>query len=339
VNREQEGQELQRALQQAPYRFDFYQALRRLESVHRNKPRLGRALRTADEAVRLSQEPTMAFAPSTLAGFYTGRPGIPPRLSVFFFGMFGPNGPLPLHLTEYARSRLRTDDDPTFSRFLDIFHHRLLSLFFRAWADAQPTVSFDRPDEDRFGTYVASLFGLGLETLRDRDAMPDLTKLHFSGRLACQTKHAEGLAAIVGAYYRCPSRVVEFVGQWLLLPYANRLRLGETPNTGTLGRNAVLGARIWDAQQKFRLVMGPMDFKTFFSLLPVGESLPALVALVRNYIGNELDWDLNLILMKEEVPPVKLGEMGLLGWTTWLTTEPMERDADDLTLDPVAHVG
>src|SRR6478609_2460492 len=73
-----------------------------------------------------------------------------PRLYVTFGGMFGPQGPLPLHLTEYARDRIINSADPTFARFLDIFHHRMLSLVYRAWADAQPTVQFDRPESDRF---------------------------------------------------------------------------------------------------------------------------------------------------------------------------------------------
>ena len=134
---------LYRSLAEAPYRFDFFQALRRIECLHKGKPRIGETVRLADDAIRLGQEPTMAFAPSTLKSFDMGSAGRPPRLKVLFFGMLGPNGPLPLHLTEFARSRKAYENDTTFVRFLDVFHHRLLSLFYRAWATAQPTVSFD----------------------------------------------------------------------------------------------------------------------------------------------------------------------------------------------------
>ena len=152
------------------------------------------ASRPAQDAVRLAQEPSVEFAPATLAGWEPASRTAPPaRLLVHFFGLFGPDGALPLHLTEYARDRRRNHRDPTFQRFADIFHHRALSLFYRAWANSRPTVSFDRPEEDRFALYVGALIGLGMDSLRDRDAMPDLTKLHFAGHLACQTRHAEGL--------------------------------------------------------------------------------------------------------------------------------------------------
>src|SRR6185369_7881895 len=125
----------------------------------------------------LGQEPDMAFAPAPLASFEPGEKGRPGRLQVRLFGLLGPNGPLPLHFTEYARERLRHANDPTLSRFLDLFHHRLMTLFYRAWAQAQPHVSRDRPNDDRFAVYVGALFGLSQPTSRNRDTLPDLAKL------------------------------------------------------------------------------------------------------------------------------------------------------------------
>src|SRR5262245_46212450 len=206
------------ALAARPYEFDFYQALRRLEALFPDRPRLGRSVRLADDPVRLTQEPSLAFAPATLAAFRPAKEGAKPRMSVAFGGLFGPQGPLPLHLTEYARDRIINSADPTFARFLDVFHHRMLSLVYRAWADAQPTVQFDRPQSDRFIAYVGSLGGVGAEAFQNRDAMPDLAKHYFAGRLACHTRHAEGLQAMLSEFFRLPIRLVEFVGRWLPLP-------------------------------------------------------------------------------------------------------------------------
>src|SRR5690242_5058102 len=128
-----------RALAEKPYDYDFYQALRRIECLFPDKPRLGRALRPVDEPVRFGQEASQSFAPAAISAFVAGEAGKPPRLEQRFFGMFGPNGPLPLHLTDYARERIIQGGDPTFARFVDIFHHRFLELFYRAWAQAQPT--------------------------------------------------------------------------------------------------------------------------------------------------------------------------------------------------------
>src|SRR5262245_38659259 len=160
LGRQADAVALFRALSETPYNYDFYQTMRRLECLYAGKPRWGNALRPVDEPVRLGQDPDLSFAPAPLASFEESHDGQPARLQVRLFGLFGPNGPLPLHLTEYARDRLRHSGDPTFSRFLDLFHHRFLALFYRAWAQAQPHVSRDRPGEDRFAAYVGAFAGL-----------------------------------------------------------------------------------------------------------------------------------------------------------------------------------
>jgi type VI secretion system protein ImpH len=334
---------LEQTLARDPHQFNFFQALRRFECVYQDKPRIGESRRPADDPVRLALEPSLAFAPSTLAKFKPGKEGHPPRLTQYFLGLLGPNAPLPLHLTEYGRDRLLHHHDPTFVRFLDIFHHRILSLFYRAWADAQPTVNFDRPESDRFALYIGSLFGLGMTSLRRRDAVTDLAKLHYAGHLACQNRHAAGLEALLADFFKLPITVQPFVGHWLILSEANRCRLGESPATGILGETVVIGERVWDCQHKFRITIGPMRFTDYRRMLPGGDSLKRLVAWVRNYIGDELVWDANLILKKDEVPPLQMDSsregtgIGCLGWTTWLTAGGLDRDADDLKLDALVY--
>jgi len=319
-----------------PATWSFFQALRRLEALHPEAPRLGRTARPRQDVVRLGQEPTTTFAPSTLASFEAADGQRLARLSVFFFGLFGTDGPLPLHLTEYAHDRHRIHRDPTFQRFCDMFHHRLLSLFYRAWADARPTVSFDRPQADHFARYVASLIGLGFDTLRDRDAMPDLTKLHFAGHLACQTRHPDGLAAILAEFFRMPVRIECFIGAWLDLPPSDRTRLGHAPETASIGRTALVGARIWSRQHKFRIVFGPLTLVEYERLLPGGQSFRRLVPIVRNYAGDTLEWEVNLLLRRDEVPKTVLGRQGRMGWTTWLGTRRHADDAGDLFLNASA---
>ena len=310
--------------------------MRRLEVEHADRPRLGRSVRPSQDAIRLAQEPSVQFAPSTLAGYEAAEEESPPRLAVHFFGLFGPDGPLPLHLTEYARDRRRNHRDPTFQRFADVFHHRMLSLFYRAWADARPTVAFDRPEQDRFALYTGALIGLGMPALRDRDAMPDLTKLHFAGLLAGQTRHAEGLAAILSAFFKMDVRIESFIGAWLPMPENGRTRIGETPLTGALGRTTLLGGRVWSRQHKFRVVFGPLDLTDYLRLLPGGTSFRRLIPIVRNYAGDVLVWDVNIILKKEQVPPTELGRSGRLGWTTWMGHRRSNTDAADLFLDASA---
>ncbi|VAW69216.1 Uncharacterized protein ImpH/VasB [hydrothermal vent metagenome] len=331
----QQRRQLQQQLQEKPYTFGFYQTLRRFECLYLQKPRIGEALRPVDDALRLSQEPSLAFAPAALASFTAEGEGQASRLAVHFFGLFGPNGPLPLHLTEYARDRLRNADDPTFSEFLDVFHHRMLSLFYRSWASAQPTVNFDRPQEDRFSVYTGALFGLGMPSLRNRDEMPDFAKLHFAGRLSAQAHNGEGLVAMIRHFFKVPAVLEQFVGEWMKLPDSCWCRLGEAAEAATLGVNIAIGDCVWQCQQKFRIILGPLNFTEYEQMLPGKDSSKRLRALVRNYIGDSMNWDIKLVLKKEKVPCITLGQGDLLGLNAWLGDRPDDDDADDLLLEPM----
>ena len=162
---------LQNVLRDRPESFEFFEALRWLECAYPDKPRFGHSAKPAEDAVRLCQTPSLAFAPRTVERFEQQEDGKPPRMYGLFFGLFGPNAPLPLHLTEYALDRKLNARDSTFIAFADIFHHRMLSLFYRCWADAQPTVQLDRPGEDRFSLYMGALVGLSTPNLQARDVL------------------------------------------------------------------------------------------------------------------------------------------------------------------------
>ena len=321
------------ALAAEPSRFGFFSALRRIEALYPERPRLGETTRAADDPVRLGQTPSMTFAPSTLAAFGEGHPDRP-RLDVYFLGLFGPNGPLPIHLTEFARDRLRNGNDATLVRFADVFHHRMLSLFYRAWALNQAPVDYDRPRQSHTSRYLGSLFGIGRAPYLERDAIPDAAKYHYAGHLSNQSRHAEGLAAMVADFLRVQAEIIEFIGEWIAIPEAGICRLGRTTETSTLGMNVIIGSRVWASQQKFRIRLGPLSYADYQRLLPGGESLKRLVALVRNYLDDEFDWDANLVLRKDEVPAPRLGEHVRLGWTSWLGGAPQTQDRDDLRLNP-----
>jgi type VI secretion system protein ImpH len=326
--------ELIQTVAKAPYKYDFFALLRAIECACADRMRLGTTTRPADDPIRLGQEATLAFPPASLSYVEPGKDGRPPRIGVHFLGAFGPNGPLPIHLTEYARDRLRNAGDPTLIRFLDVFHNRILALFYRAWAVAQPTVSRDRPDSDRYRTYVGALLGVGAPALRDRDAFPDSGKLYFAGRLGHQARNAEGLKAMVAEYFGLPTDLEEFIGEWTPLQEQERWRITRTSAAGTLGMNTVLGARAWQRQTKFRLVFGPLKEADFQSMLPGSPRLGRLKALVRNYVGDSLNWDLRLFLDKQVSQPFRLDRITRLGWTSWLGRCPEGEGREDLIFNP-----
>ncbi|WP_250517084.1 type VI secretion system baseplate subunit TssG [Caballeronia sp. INDeC2] len=316
-------------------RFDFFQAVRLVECAHPMLPRMGASMRPRDDAVRFAQEPELIFFPTTLQHF-TNTQETAPKLAVNFFGLLGPNGPMPTHLTEYVRDRARNAGDPTFARFLDVFHHRMASLFYRAWAAGQPVVSLDRDDDDRMSGYVGSVFGLNEASLRDRDSVPDFAKLHFAGLLAGPTRHAAGLRLVLARYFGLPVRIAQNVGHWMDLPARSLTRLGARDESARMGVGTTLGARVFDRQHKFRVVLGPLSMRDYERFLPDGASLTRLVDWVRLYVRDPLDWDVNLQLQRADVPCLTLGRHRRLGYTTWLHARDATHDATQLTLRPLA---
>lgn len=327
---------LDAALATAPEAFELFDALRRIECAHPDRPRLGESARPVDDAVRLGQSPSLAFAPCDIAAYTPAAEGQPARMVNYGFGLFGPNGPMPLHLSEYVLGRVRNAKDDTLLAFANLFHHRMLSLFYRAWANAQPTVQFDRPKHDRFRLYMGALVGLGTPGLDDRDDLPDRYKRYFAGRLLTQARNAEGLQHLLEHFFAVPVRVVEFVAGWMHLPAEAHLRLGGSEDTASMGRTTVMGAHVWGAQQRFRLRIGPLAKFEFDRFLPGGEALRQLVAAVKTYVGEEKAWDVQLVLKRDEVPATRLGHAGRMGLSTWMGgLRAGNDDVDQVVLRPV----
>lgn len=323
---------LHTALALDPDRHGFFEAVRRLQRAEPGRPRIGCSARPAQDPVRFGQLPSLAFAPRTVAAFQPQTDGRPPRMAVQALGLFGPNGPLPGHLTEYAHERQHNAGDAAFARFADVFHHRMLSLFFRAWAEGQPAVDQEHPDGGAYAAHIGSLIGIGRPALRDRDALPDAARLHHAGHLAGQARHPEGLRAMIAGLFDLPCEIDEFVGEWLDLPEEAQCRLGAGPGSA-LGVDAVAGRRAYGAQHRFRVRLGPMSLADYRCFLPGQPALARLRALVRTHAGDELAWELQLLLRDDEVPPAALAGDQPLGWSSWLGTRSERRPADDLRLE------
>ena len=324
-------------LSRDPRSHHIFLALRILEAHHADRPRLGLSRRPAQDAVRLGQDPHMGFARTTISAFGPDRRSGRTRLANLAFGLFGPQGPLPLHLTEHAHRRTTRHRDTAFVAFADMLTHRLMSLFYRAWTTGQPAPSFDRPDADPLARKVAALSGRDGAAMARRDAMPDLAKLHFVGHLSAGPKSAEALVAMLSAFFSAPVRLQQFVGSWLDLEPDDRWQLGSPSG---LGRSTSIGTRVRSRSAKFRIRIGPVGLAEYRRLLPGNGSLERLEAIVRNHVGDSLDWDVNLVLRADEVPRSALGGTTALGHTSWIGTRRADsRDADDLRLAPPHILG
>jgi len=344
----QDPHRLTETISREPWRFDFFQAIRLLECLNPEHPRVGRSRMLREDAVRFGQLMSLSFAPSSLAAPHNDTHHR--KITVEFTGLTGPNGPLPLRYTEFIRNRLRGIQDPdapqltsdsgveqgsqaakdtTLAEFLDLFNHRMIALFYRAWAVAQKTVDFDREEDRSFAEWTASLCGLGLPELDGHDSIPTWEKLPFTGLLACQTRHASGLAGVLTDVFSTSAEVHPLTGHWLSIPEDQRCNLGESRQTGVLGRTCIVGSRMWDRAMKFTVNLGPMSLSQLESFLPGGACHRRLHDWIDFFTRRQFYWQATLILKKEEVPKICLGHNGRLGYTSWLASRPFQTHPRD----------
>lgn len=269
-------------LRSAPYKHDLFQLLRRIDARAAN-PTCWGARRCRVTRCCAWPEPSLSFAPSTLAQVAPRANSPLHDVSIFSFGLFGPNGPLPLHLTEYVRERVYHHQDTTLLAFTNLFHHRLTLLFYRAWADAQPTVSLDRPDNRRFDEYLSSLIGIGQPAQQERDSINAHAKHFMAGHLIRHSRDPEGLSKILQQYFKVPVRIVENVPHWLRVEPREQARLKAGRGAPRLGESAFLGIAVRDIQHKFRIELGPMPQRDYDRFLPGADLCRQLRDWVRQY--------------------------------------------------------
>lgn len=299
---------------------NFFALLRQIEHANPGKPFLGTSLRLRDDPVRLGQHPHLDFATQDFQREETiqaGRLGPVQKLYIQNFGLLGPNGALPLHYTEHAYTRIHHWNDPTFSEFLDIFHHRAYLLFYRAWAESQPHIGFHRKKYNFFTQRLNSLVGHGVQTSWEREELPTHFRAGLAGHFTRRSKTQEGLSCTLEA---CTGQTVDvqpFEAQWL--------QLSNQSSMNTLGKGAMLGSRVWCAQSKIRINIGPMSYAAYQKLLPGTTGRTQLVQATHAYLGLEFDCDYVLQIKPDDIPQARLNGKAQLGRTAWTGSMTQQR--------------
>ena len=356
---------------QEPYRFEFFQAVRLLERLAPERRTVGRQASSGNEIVRFHVPATMAFPASPIHEIDVPTEQQPtPQMWVNFMGLTGPSGVLPRHYTEMLVRRhidFRGPERFVLQDWFDLFNHRLISLFHRAWEKYRFWIPYERGEHlrempDTFTQTLRSLIGLGTPALHnrlqvavpqipahapgERETTPtriqDLSLLRYAGLLAQRPRSAANLEALLADYFLVPVQVEQFQGQWLQLEDSDQSQLGSNEPTAMLGTGAVVGPRVWNVQGKFRVRLGPLTYQQFCTFFPdhsptsQRKTFFLLSQLVRLFAGPEFDFDIQLTLRREEVPPTRLAaddEVGpRLGWNTWLCNSPPEQDAEDAVI-------
>jgi type VI secretion system protein ImpH len=316
-----------------PWRFDFYHVLRQLERANANRPRIGDSAARREEYVDLGQDPYLEFPASNLASVTEREDRL--KIIVKFLGLLGPQGALPLATTDESLGWLTMRDD-AFPRFLDLFNGRFLQLFFRAWSNARPIGQHDRPSQDRFVAYIGSFIGLGTKACNDLDSVPDIAKLEYAGLIAPKAKCASRLARFLRGLFGVQVEIEEFVGSWLVFDPEDRTAIGR--RHAALGKDLLLGSSVFSIEDKIRIRLYIKDFAHYERFLPAeGSDLSRPLAdAVFFYIGDELDWEVELAIPSGEVAPVRLGVGSRLGWTSWVS--PNWASAEEYRCDARFHL-
>ena len=320
-----------------PYGYGFFQAVRLLERIYPERPSVGRDSLPASEVVRFRSHPTLEFPASELYQLretsedFTDFRKI--EMFVNFMGMVGAVGVLPSNYTELVVERIRYRDQALWD-FLDIFTHRAVSLFFRAWEKYRFPVAYERGKGDDFTDSLFDFVGLGTRGLRGKMNLPDESLLPYAGLISNKPVSVTALEQTLSDYFAVPVKVEQFYGQWLALDDESITRLGSV-NT-RLGVSTVIGTRIYDSQSKFRVQIGAIGLEKFKGFLPDGSAHKAATNLIRFLAGEEFDFDLQLILAAREVPSCILTTRAKrrpqLGWTSYLKTQKFKQDDEQVIL-------
>lgn len=327
--------ELGQMLTNEPYCFEFFQAVRLLTRAFPHRQAVGRLANPGQEVLRFGAHVSSTFPASEIYTLTLNHERAHSMI-VNFMGLTGPMGVLPLYYTELMIHRVRVKDT-AMRDFLDIFNHRIISLFYQAWEKYRVTIAYERGERDRFSQYLLDLIGLGTPALQRRQAVLDDTLIYYSGLFALHTRSAQALKQILMDYFEVEVEVVQLTGGWYPLDLPSQCRFGHA-NTYSeqLGVGAVVGDEIWDPQSAARIILGPLGLRQYLDFLPNGSAHAPLHALLRFFSNGQIDFEVQLVLKRDEVPPCELGGEGevapQLGWITWAKSVPMKRDPGDTIL-------
>ena len=315
--------------------FEFFQAVAILQRLQSKLRPVGGFAGPESETVHFRVNPRLAFPASEIQDLKWNE-DTPSDMMVNFMGLTGPMGVLPHPYSELILERLRAKDK-SLAAFFDIFNHRVISLFYRAWQRSRFHVSYAAGSQDYFTQYLRDLIGVGTPGMDERQDVEDEALLHYAALVAMQSRSATALEQILADYFDVPVEVQQFAGAWYPIDRATQCIMDEKETISTqLGGGAVTGDAVWDRQGRTRLRIGPLNLGRYCDFLPGGRANDALRAILRFFSNDCFDFEVQLVLERNDVPAIRLDvdaeNPARLGWVTWAITRPMQADPDDTIL-------
>ena len=290
----------------------LFPLLRGAEARAGDLPRVGKSKRPDQNVVDLRHVPSLTFPARTLESI--SIEGGRAKISGYWLGLTGPMGPLPLHLTEYASYERRYAKTQPFGDFLDLLAGRMLQLYYRSWADSQPSSHADREQDDLFAFYLSALSGATDGVAADA-LFPARARLHYAAVFAGRRSAAaleDALTHLLGV----DARIKEFQPRWRRIEVADQSRLGG--QFAILGDDVVAGQRVRIASDAFRVVIRAKSFAEFKELLPSEARFGIAAEALDAFAPSHLEWDLMIEIDEAMIPASRLDGQSRLGWTSWL---------------------
>ncbi|HEY1986675.1 MAG TPA: type VI secretion system baseplate subunit TssG [Terracidiphilus sp.] len=315
--------------------FEFFQAVSLLQRLRDERRPVGGFSGPESEVVHFNVNPRLAFPASEIQELKL-KPDAPAEMMVNFMGLTGPMGVLPYAYSELILERMRAKDH-SLASFFDVFNHRAISLFYRAWQRCRFPVNYGTGSHDHFSHYLLDLLGLGTEGLPDRQAIEDEAMMHYIALFAMQSRSSSALEQVLADYFEVPVEVQQFTGAWYSLDQSTQCAMTEKESfSRQVGFGATVGDAVWDRQGRVRIRIGPIGMEQYTDFLPEGSAYAALRAITRFFSNDCIDFEVQLVLERNQVPAIELDlnaeHPARLGWVSWAKTAPLGADPDDTIL-------
>ncbi len=318
-------------------RAGFYPLLLLLERLHPDRAPWGTAL-PAEEGIRFRHDPSLAFSTGDVGA--VERRELPPdpedvtaeakevvEITTTFLGLTGAVSPLPSY---FAEEVLHEEGESRQREFLDIFHHRIVSLFYRARAKYDVPNSRHSGGSDAWSQRLLELLGYDAPAGNpERFGLPAWRLLRLGALLAERDLGAHALEAALADVLSedlgdAGVAVEQFVGTWAEVAPDQLSRLGRA--SSALGRDLLLGRRVFDRAGKFRIVIGPLSRDVYAHFTESGGPLRRIAELVATIASDHLEYEVVLWLSREAAPSMQLTSTRKtrLGKNAWLGGQARE---------------
>ncbi len=316
--------DLRKELLDQGYGFEFFQAVRLLEALSPGGAQVGGQGPYSEETVRIRPNSDLAFPAGDIQEIETmednpsGREVW--RITQNFMGLYGVNTPLPPYFAEMVAQNYQ-DPDPL-RDFLDLFNHRLLSLYYKAWEKHHRAALVNPAQPDKLTMALCALIGQEPGAGREDWLVAPERLVRYLGLLAGRTRSAAGLEAMISDYFGISNvRVSPYLVKKYRLRPEDITHIGVEGQNNRLGRSVILGQQVNDVGGQFRLSLGPLSPESFDKLQPGEPAFVELVFLVHFFSRHQLDFELELILNSWDVRPFRISsqqETNPLGRHSWL---------------------